>query len=183
MIAIEEGLSATTHLLSRNKDIKTFCEIGSINSTILDEAKKKGWETTRVDINPDIKDENHKVVIGDIEDPNISWNLKGIDCMWMSHVVEHLKDPVRAMINMLDCLADGGLLFISMPDPYFIDWNIPSQWGHWAMREHHIMWDMDSFIELMEEIGYETVYSKRRQIERDFVCIKEYVLLFRKVQK
>lgn len=165
-----------------NPNIKTFCEIGSSNPALLNEAKKEGWETVMLDINSETKSDIHKVVIGNIENPVISWNLKNMDCIWMSHIVEHLKNPIKALINIKDCISDNGLLFVSMPDPFFIDWNCPSQWGHWALREHHIMWDLDSFIEMMEEIGYECVYSKRFGFEKSFVCVREYHILFRKKQ-
>jgi len=169
-------------IITEFKDIKSFCDIGSINPTLLNEAKKKGWKTTRVDINLASTDEDHEIIIGDIEDPEIVNKLHS-DCIWMSHLVEHLKDPIQAMKNMHGCLSDDGLLFVSMPDPYYIDWSAPSSWGHWALREHHILWDMDSFIEMMEENGYECLYSKRYLSEMLFICIREYHLLFRKVQK
>lgn len=164
-----------------NPNIKIFCEIGSTNPAILDEAKKEGWETTMLDINPATKSDNHKVVIRDIENPEISWNLTNMDCIWMSHLVEHLRYPLASMGNIYNSLTKDGLLFVSMPDPFFIDWNCPSSWGHWALREHHILWDLDSFIEMMEEIGYKCVYSKRFGFEKSFICVREYHLLFRKV--
>ena len=176
-----EGCKHYFPIIEKLTDIKKFCEIGSINPTILDEAKKKGWETTRLDICESSIDDNHTNIIGDIECPNIAEKVFDMDIIWMSHLVEHLKDPMTAMDNIYDSLADGGLAFISMPDPYYISWSDPRTWGHWALREHHIMWDMDSFIEMMEEKGFECVYSKRFLCERLFVCIKEYHLIFKKV--
>ena len=175
-----EGTKHYFPILEKLKEINSFCDVGSINPTVLDQAKKRGWNTTRVDINEASTDGNHTILIGDIEDPNISSKLKNIDCMWMSHLIEHLKDPIKAVKNICRCLSPKGLVFIAMPDPYFIDWADPRRWGHWALREHHIMWDMDSFIELMEEEGFECVYSKRFLHERLFVCIRECHLIFRK---
>ena len=106
--------------------------------------------------------------------------LDGIDCIWMSHVIEHLRLPITAIKNIRNCLNDDGLVFISMPDPFFIDWNDPKKWGHWALREHHILWDMDSFIEVMEENGFECLQSERYGLKRLFVCVREYHLIFRK---
>ena len=160
--------------------INTFCDIGAINSTILDEAKKLGWETTRLDINETSKDKTHKIIIGNIEDLWIQEKLFGIDCLWMSHVIEHLKDPIQTIKNIHKILSDDGIIYIAMPDPFFINWNSPETWGHWSMREHHILWDMDSFIELMEENGYECVHAVRHGIKKTFICIREYHLIFRK---
>lgn len=178
--SFRKGFEYYYPIISELKIIKRFCEIGAINSTLLDEAKKKDWETIRLDINPASTDENHTIVTGDIENPEISIKLKNIDMMWMSHVVEHLKDPLLAMENVHRALTDNGLVFVSMPDPYFIDWHCVSQWGHWTLREHHIMWDLDSFIEAMEELGFECVYSKRYVAQRVFVCLREFHTIFRK---
>ena len=178
--SFRNGFNHYLPILKQLKDIKTFCEIGSINPALLDEAKKAGYETTRLDINPASNDGDHKNIIGDIEDTRTLLHLSKYDCIWMSHLVEHLHYPLGALQNVRNLLTDDGLLFVSMPDPYFIDWNCPSSWGHWALREHHILWDLDSFIELMEEIDYELVYSKRYGVERSFVCVREFHTIFRR---
>ena len=178
-----EGTKYYFPIIEKLTDIKKFCEIGSINPTILDEAKKKGWETTRLDICELSVDDEHEDIIGDIESPDVVNKLHDMDVIWMSHLVEHLKDPMGAMDNIRGALAEGGLAVISMPDPYFIDWAKPRDWGHWALREHHIMWDLDSFIEMMEEKGFKCVYSKRHLFERTFQCIREFTAIFQKVGK
>lgn len=178
--AYKNGADHYLPMLEKLTDIKNFCEIGAINPTILNEAKKKGWKTTRLDINPASTDKKHKIVIGDIEDPSISWALKNFDVIWASHLIEHLKDPIRAIVNMKDSLSNNGLLYVAMPDPYYINWANPESWGHWSIREHHILWDMDSFIEVVEEKGFECLYSKRFAFHRTFVCVKEYHLIFQK---
>jgi len=168
-------------IITEHKDIKKFCEIGAINNTLLDFGKDKlGWETIRLDINSASTDKNHRIITGDIEDPLIVNKLQDIDCMWMSHLLEHLKDPIQTLKNVKNCLADGGLVFIAMPDPYFIDWATPSTWGHWALREHHIMWDMESFLQLTRELGFKTIYSKRNLVSDKFICCMDYHIILKK---
>ena len=162
--------------------IKNFCEIGAINNTMLNTAKELGWDTLRLDINECSDEDGHKTIIGDIENPDIVRRLNQIDCFWMAHTVEHLKDPILTLKNVRECLSKDGLVFISMPDPFFVDWSAPSTWGHWALREHHILWDMDSFIELMEEIGFKLLH-KQRNLAAKFICCLDYHLVFQKVAK
>lgn len=168
-------------IISEHKNIKTFCEIGAINNTLLDVGKGKfDWETIRLDINSSSKDSTHRIITGDIEDDDIVSKLNNIDCIWMSHLVEHLKDPIQTLKNVRDCLSEKGLVFIAMPDPYFIDWDASSQWGHWSLREHHIMWDMESFIELMAELGFGIIFKKRNLLSGKFICCMDYHLIFMK---
>jgi len=167
-------------IIQLKDDIKTFCEIGSINTELLDKGKKDyGWNTLRLDINAASNGSEHSVITGDIENPEIVGQLQDIDLLWMSHLVEHLKDPISTMKNVYNCLSDDGLVFVGMPDPYYIDWAQPSQWGHWVVREHHILWDMDSFIELMDEIGFDCKYAWRN-LTQGYICTMDYHLIFQK---
>jgi predicted SAM-dependent methyltransferase len=159
-----------------NENIKTFSEIGCINEAVLNKAKLEGWETIGIDINPNVTSENHKIVIWDVEQYKTDMKF---DVIWASHIFEHFKDPLKVAENLYGALNENGLLFVAMPDPWFINWEHPHRWQHWVMREHHILWDMDSFIECMEKIGYKCVMSKRNQAG-DFVCSGDFHLLFMK---
>lgn len=159
-----------------NPDIQKFAEIGSINHVLLDRASEEGWETLGIDINPNVTSENHKIDICDVE----KYTLKEKqDVIWASHIFEHFKDPLKVAENLYNSLNDDGILFISMPDPYFINWTEPHNWVHWHLREHHIMWDMDSFIEKLEDIGFECVQAIRND-GAGFICYGDYHLMFKK---
>jgi predicted SAM-dependent methyltransferase len=159
-----------------NSNIKVFGEIGSINQVLLDEAKKEGWGTIGIDINPNVKSEQHSIINWNVEE---AIHLRGYDVIWASHIFEHFKDPLTVASNLYNSLNEKGLLFVAMPDPWFINWEHPHQWQHWVLREHHILWDMDSFIEKLENLGFKKVYHKRN-IDPDFVCTGDYHLIFQK---
>ena len=69
------------------------------------------------------------------------------------------------------------LLFISAPDPFQVNWEIPTRFASWAVRQHYIMWDMDSLIEEVEMRGFKNVYKKRNL---DYRWLQDYHLLFKK---
>jgi SAM-dependent methyltransferase len=171
-------------LMIEHKAIESFAEIGAINTALLDEAKEMGWKTTGIDINPNAKSDKHEIMIWDVES-----GLNGdygramtdtFDVIFASHIFEHFKDPLKVAKNLKAALNDSGLLFVAMPDPWFIDWTRPHTWVHWHLREHHILWDMESFIEALEELGYKCVFSKRNDTPK-FTCWGDYHLLFQKV--
>ncbi len=159
-----------------NPNIKKFAEIGAINHILLDEAQDKGWETLGVDINPNVTSDRHKIDICNVE--KYTLNEKQ-DVIWASHIFEHFKDPIQVAKNLYGSLNEGGVLFVAMPDPWFIDWRQPHAWQHWHLREHHILWDMDSFIEKLEEIGYKCA-MRRRNDGIGFICHGDYHLIFTK---
>ena len=161
-----------------------FLEIGAVAPFLLDEAKRQGFETFALDIISH-KFQGHQNIAANFEDWDPDFqelvSKKGglVDVVWASHIFEHFKDPIVAARKAFNILAPGGVLFVAMPDPWFIDFRAPLLWGHWHLKEHHIFWDRDSFCRMMEEIGFKTIL-KKRNVTYDFICIGDYHLIFQK---
>ena len=150
-----------------------FAEIGVVTDIVLDEAKDRGYNTVAIDINK-TTNTSHPFLSLNPDEDELPTN---IGVIWASHVFEHFKDPLVVAKKMYESLKDGGCLFVSMPDPWFIPWDNPYLWAHWHCTEHHIMWDMDSFIDAMREIGFELVVAQRKTLGA------EYRIVLRKVVK
>lgn len=155
-------------------NLKRFIEVGSINDAILEDADHEGWQVVGYDIVK--RDSMFPMLYGDIEE-GLEWPSQ-FDCIWMSHVVEHLHNPIQCLELLKDHLVDDGLVFIAMPDPFFIDHANVYSWQHWWVKEHHILWDMGSFIENMEKIGFICEMAERN-INSEFICNGDYHLIFR----
>ena len=153
-----------------------FLDIGAINSVILDKAKEDGFTTYGLDINPQSKNEKHNFYIGDFEKIDIKERFLVI---WASHILEHLKDPLKALQKIKDLLVDGGIAFISMPNLEFVDWNSPEQFKHWIPSEHYIMWDREKFVKRAKDMGFEVLYSANND-DRNFICWGDMHNIFRK---
>lgn len=157
-------------------DALNFLEIGCLHPAILDHAKNAGYETAGLDVFPrDIGE--HRMIVSDFE-LNHPGPLGSHDIVWLSHVFEHFKDPQRAAHHL--ALVCRGLLFVAMPDPFQIDWNNYLSWQHWHCREHHILWDMKSFIRFMRGYGFECVYRHRNATPGKYICSGDYHLIFKK---
>lgn len=97
--------------------------------------------------------------------------------IWFYHVLQHEKNPLGLLRSSYDALDKEGILFVAMPDPFFIDFADVYEWEHWLLRENHIMWDMDSFCDEAEAVGFK-VEKKIRNTEVK-LC-KDQHLIFRK---
>jgi SAM-dependent methyltransferase len=53
------------------------------------------------------------VRLGTLEEA--SFDGESFDCVWLSHVVEHVPDPVRLMREVARVLAPGGIAVVSVP--------------------------------------------------------------------
>jgi len=146
-----------------------FLEIGSPNDCVLDVAKGNGW----IPIGLDITKRNSKYQFLEVNFERFRV-LNEFDVIWASHIFEHFKDPIGMVKKCAKFLVEGGILFVVMPDPWFVDWaNNPYEWIHWHIREHHILWDLDSFCDVLEESGFQVV-KKHRNTTYDFLCSGDF---------
>lgn len=160
-----------------------FVEVGPMNHSILNKAEQNSYLPIAVDINPSIEDKFKNFVLLDLDqlycksESNKFPNECGL--IWCTHVLEHLQDPLLTMKIFHDKLMADGQVFIAMPDPFFIDWAKAYDWGHWWVREHHTLWDRDTFIKECEKIGFECIYKKRNGAGM-FVCNNDFHVILRK---
>jgi predicted SAM-dependent methyltransferase len=153
----------------------TFLDVGCINPYMLEVAEEYGWEATGLDI-MDHKVDN--IITGSFEDINPD-EFGRYDFIWLSHVFEHFKDPEKAVWVLNEILNEEGIAFIAMPDTFAIDWEHIYNWGHWHVNEHHILWDMVSFIKFMEDRGFSCKFRKRNASGL-FICNGDFHLVFQK---
>ena len=161
-----------------------FLEIGAITPFLLDCAKADGFKTTALDIiKHDWYNEFHNNVLYEMEltkqhelltENFETWDGKifydnflderKYDVIWASHIFEHFQFPLEALKKCYSLLNPNGILFVAMPDQFFIDWNGVYSWCHWHLREHHIFWDMDSFGDECINVGFRIINKKRNSI-------------------
>lgn len=150
-----------------------FLDLGSVTPYLLDEAKRLGWETMGWD---KWKRDNfsHPLIVGDFEEMELD---NKFDLIWSSHFFEHLHYPIKALQKCYKMLDPKGIMFVAMPDPYFVQFDNAYACKHWTLREHHIIWDMDSFCDELETIGFKVLMKERNtvvRLEKDYhiICQK-----------
>lgn len=158
-----------------SRETPSILEIGAINPTTLDVFKSVGFNTQGLDIyNHPLG--NHPLEVGNFETREM---FKKFDVVWASHIFEHFKDPIAAIKKCNEILRDNGILYIAMPDPHFIDFEDPYKWGHWHLREHHILWDMDSFADVLRDNGFQVIH-KARNTFTDQICTLDFSIIAKK---
>jgi ADP-heptose:LPS heptosyltransferase/SAM-dependent methyltransferase len=164
--------------LNGSKYLRQFLDLGCISEVILNRAKDDGFLTFGLDVNKHIHftPNKHIFLQGNFEDMTIKSKFLVI---WASHIFEHFKEPLRALEKAGDLLYPGGLIFISMPDITFVDWDKPHQFPHWTPNEHHIMWKREAFNRAAEKRGFEVVYSANNQ-DKNFICWGDFHTILKK---
>ncbi len=82
-------------------------------------------------------------------------NCKSIFYTRPENIAEEIRPEFQEILPMPD---DNGE--ITYPDPFFA-WPDPYQFLHWDIRKYRILWDMDSLVDYLKEIGYEVLSAER----------------------
>ena len=152
---------------------KKLLDVGCVVDFLVDEATKHGYECAGFDVT------NHRFskcrfIVGDFDTDPIN---EKFDVVFANHVIEHLHYPIQAMDKLHDTLNSDGLLFVSTPDPFQVNWQMPERFSSWCVRQHYIMWDMDSLIDEIESRGFKCLFKKRNI---DIRWLHDYHLLFKR---
>lgn len=79
-----------------------------------------------------------------------------LDYIFSSHCLEHLPDPIKAIIYWREHIRQGGVLFLYLPHPDMSYWRPENNTKHL-----HMWWPKD-MSELVEQCGFrDVIYSER----------------------
>ncbi|UCE65356.1 MAG: class I SAM-dependent methyltransferase [Candidatus Zixiibacteriota bacterium] len=98
--------------------VRRFLDIGCGEGAVLIEAFNRGWEVHGLDIydnrNDEARDEKIHFIKSDLF--NSSFPNRHFDCVYLDSVLEHVLDPVRLLLEVRRILADGGCVYIGVPN-------------------------------------------------------------------
>lgn len=100
--------------------IRSWLDLGSGYGKLLDAARRSGVErTAAIESTParrqHLESEGHEV-FDDLDAARAQAPAGRWDVVSISHVLEHVADPVGMLDALGDCLADGGALFCEVPN-------------------------------------------------------------------
>lgn len=130
----------------------TLLEIGCATGFFLAHARNAGWEVWGVEISDYAAQHARevlglKVLTGTVSRVNLP--KRYFDVIMMSHVLEHLPDPLSALCQIGTWLKHDGILVIRVPDIGSLDaavygrdwrgWSIPYHFYHFSPRSLRAM--------------------------------------------
>jgi len=93
-------------------------DIGCGNGQYLHIAKKLGWETWGVELDPKAaetaRNSGAKIIMGGFPDTGLP--SQHFDVVTLSHVIEHVHNPIAALQEVFRVLKPGGQVWISTPN-------------------------------------------------------------------
>ncbi|RJR15678.1 class I SAM-dependent methyltransferase [Candidatus Microgenomates bacterium] len=116
---IRKEAKKTLKILSKYKRTGSLLDIGCGAGFYLDEAKKRGWSVTGVEMSKQLSEyANKNLQVKVLNQDFLKTNLKPrkFDIVILSQVIEHLKDPYPMLAKIHKVLNDDGLLYIATPN-------------------------------------------------------------------
>lgn len=150
---------------------RKFLEVGfSVPHNILS-LLERGWIATGIDLidNPFIK--------GDFE--TFKFDDK-FDFIYMGHVLESFKDPIKALKNAYEHLNKDGVLMITHPAPEVINSVGVSGFGAWDAKHSHIFMSERELKRVALGLGFEVVLSRINYSQRFVSWNDRHMILQRK---
>jgi SAM-dependent methyltransferase len=137
-------------------------DIGAANGLFLDEAKKQGWQTYGIEMNPETAaycvTQGHQVTHSSVDMYTFTNSYTVIH---MGDVIEHMLDPVTAVRKCAAALVSGGLMIIATPntDGFFqkislaIARTFSLDWPHALPPAHTFQFSTKNLDQLMAQYG------------------------------
>lgn len=142
---------------------RKMLEVGFLAHFFMKGMSKRGWLCWGIDVMKGLE-KNERIINGDFE----AYDFKNqkFNLIWMSHVLEHFKDPIAVLKKCHSLMPEDGVLYIATPDTDFIHTRSNSGFTHWKKDEHYIMWNRESLTKELQKIGFEVIMSRRNYEQR-----------------
>lgn len=178
-------VSAQFRYLQKPKPGQKLLDVGCGNGDYLVLASETGWKVKGVE--PDSKalkvarSRGFDVVQGSIEEIAKTGEL--FDVITMSHVIEHVHDPVTFVKLAYQCLKPGGVLYIDTPNiESFGAREFGRNWRGIETPRHLVLLSKSGLKSILDEASFTHALFKPRSVVKKNMALKSYRMALGKSQ-
>ncbi len=153
------------HLPKLNKNRNRILDVGFGNGSFLERVNSIGWKTIGVDFD--------KEVVASAKKRGLDVHLGGIDVLkekesyfdviTLSHVIEHLYDPIETLKACYKLLKPGGMIWLETPNILSYGHEVYGKnWRGLETPRHLILFNYNSLKHALDKAGFEKVSVKKR---------------------
>ena len=162
---------------------QTLLDFGCGSDAFLNHARRRGWDTTGVDFSPQAvesaRGSGHKAYL--LSDQ--LWKSlpdQSFDLVRMSHVLEHLYDPLDILRRLASKMKPGGVIHIALPNPQSLSARLfGARWFSLDSPRHIMLFTPARLRQLLVEAGFENVSVLHEPLTKDIARSLAYVLIER----
>lgn len=171
----------TRNLPKKSNFNQHVLDVGCGNGDFLSFAKKAGWKTRGIDFDPMAvkiaQSRGLNVTEGSID--SLHNESQTYDFITLSHVLEHVPDPIKMLEDCYKLLKSGGALWIETPNINSNGFKIfHSYWRGIEPPRHFVLFNRSTLIESLIKIGFiepsdkftsyvtKTIWQQSKEISR-----------------
>lgn len=149
--------------------VRTIAEVGCGGCVLLERLKNEGFEVVGVDPSPVAAKAGRQKGIAIVPEFLTRTSLAHRpDMIFQVDVLEHIEDPVAFLKLEADCIADGGLIVVNVPDSTR---SIERGDISMALHQHVNMFDGVSLSNVFHAAGLEIVKLERANYGSGLYCV------------
>jgi 2-polyprenyl-3-methyl-5-hydroxy-6-metoxy-1,4-benzoquinol methylase len=148
----------------RKGQSKCVLDIGCGNGAFLKAARNAGWQVAGVEPDPDARRQalDHGL---EVRQSTSDWLTQpaSFDYVTLSHVIEHVHDPIALLRDCFALLRPGGGLFIDTPNINSVGYGIYRRdWVHLDPPRHLMLFSRSSLADAVAQAGFRNLKFYRR---------------------
>jgi SAM-dependent methyltransferase len=120
---------------------------------------RKGWEVAAVDVNPELmrRWRTSKVALTTFGEgiQRASFEPASFDVIYMTHVLEHLADPVGDLSALNRWLKPDGTLICEVPLYGTLGWSLRPRYTYYDVPRHTMHFTAETFAAILRRSGFE----------------------------
>jgi len=157
-------LDASMRHLPHPKTGQRLLDVGCGSGKFLMRAKEAGWDVTGVDPDPKAVDAARMrgldVYRGNID--VVSEMQESFDRITLSHVIEHVHDPIKMLQSCNNLLKPGGWLWIDTPNFISLGFNeYGRNWLHLDPPRHLVLFTPNALKKALEATGFSNIEDEQ----------------------
>ncbi len=139
-------------------------DVGCGSGSLLDALQRVGWDAEGVEWDPVAADEARRfsgrpVWTGDFR--ILGLPLGSYHLIVLSHVFEHLDEPIGALVLLWELLAAGGRIVLFYPNPESLgSWLLGSYWFPWEPPRHLVLPSTNALRMAARRAGFDGIWVR-----------------------
>jgi len=169
------------NVITRHKATGRILDVGCGRGVFLAEMRKRGWEVVGTELAEDAcrfaREELRLKVIARRDLLDCAFEAQSFDVVVLSHVLEHLADPLETLVEIARILKGDGLLFLAVPNVASLQARISGpKWALWDVPRHYYHFSPDTLRKMLDMSGFWVVSELHFSLEYDPFCLTQSLL-------
>jgi 2-polyprenyl-3-methyl-5-hydroxy-6-metoxy-1,4-benzoquinol methylase len=146
-------------------------DFGCGSESFLNQARDRGWQTWGVDFTPDVVEKVRKAGHrGLLVGPDLWEQIPdaSVECVRLSHVLEHLYTPRETMAHLWRKMRPGGRLHIATPNSACLTFHVLGpRWFSLDCPRHIVVYTPRAARRLLRDVGFTEVRTIQEVVTKD----------------